>query len=210
MFNSAQYRRPWRLPESIPPQRIQTPRLVLRCWRAADAPLFQSAFDLSREYVSAWIPPALDEPSELDGVALRLANFREEFLAGVGFVYGVFDAGEVQVLGEAGLMPRIGPHALEIGYWIRIDQAGRGLATEATWALTSAGLALPGVDRIEIHCDPANAPSAAVPRKLGYRIVDGLRGHQPDQGVQSNDTLVFELTADEGWAGSSAGEPMDA
>ena len=37
-------------------------------------------------------------------------------------------------------------------------------------ALTAAALALPGVERVEIHCDEANRRSAAVPRRLGYRL----------------------------------------
>src|SRR5215472_2628482 len=37
-------------------------------------------------------------------------------------------------------------------------------------ALTKVALALPGVDRVEIHCDAANAPSAAIARNLGYRL----------------------------------------
>jgi RimJ/RimL family protein N-acetyltransferase len=159
--------------------------------------LFQSALAPSLEYLSHWIPPALDEPSELEAIARRLAGFRDEFRSGVGFVYGILDADEAQVLGEIGLMPRIGPRALEVGYWIRIDRAGQGLATEATRALTDAGLALPEVDRIEIHCDRANAPSAAVPRKLGYRIIDGVSGDASGSSVPPGDILVFELTAPE-------------
>mgnify|MGYP006158626091 CR=1 FL=1 len=30
-------------------------------------------------------------------------------------------------------------------------------------------LTLPQIDRVEIHCDPANVRSASVPRKLGFR-----------------------------------------
>lgn len=197
MFNSARYDTPWRLSASLPPERIRTSRLVLRCWQPADAALFQSAFLPSLAHVGAWIPPALDEPSGLDAIALRLARFRDEFRSGVGFVYGIFDREGVEVLGEAGLMPRVGVGALEIGYWIRSERAGQGFATEATRALTSAGFALPEVHRIEIHCDAANAPSVAVPRKLGYRVVHGPATQPPASGTPSGDTVVFALTAPE-------------
>lgn len=197
MFNARRYPRPWRLSTTFPPERIRTERLVLRCWEPGDAPLFQSALAPSLEYVSEWIPPALDEPSGLEAIAQRLAGFRDEFRAGVGFVYVIMDSDEAQVLGEIGLMPRVGPRALEIGYWIRIERAGHGLATEATRALTDVGLALPEVDRIEIHCDPANAASAAVPRKLGYRLIDGVSDDGSGSALPSADTLVFEITAPE-------------
>lgn len=193
MFDRSKYGDPWTPDQVIPPLRIRTDRLVLRCWEPSDAPLLKSALDLSLEHLRAWLPWAAAEPSDLEAVEERLARFRREFLGGEGFVYGLFDADESEVVGGSGLMPRIGPRALEIGYWIRVDRVNRGLATEATRALTLAGLALPDVDRIEIHCDPANAASAAIPRKLGYRLREAHRQHGSDPEGQDEDTLVFEL-----------------
>jgi RimJ/RimL family protein N-acetyltransferase len=46
----------------------------------------------------------------------------------------------------------------------------RGIATESARLLTNTALASSGVRRVEIHCDQGNAPSAAVARKLGYRL----------------------------------------
>ncbi len=132
MFRSERYPQPWKLTGPTPPRRIETQRLVLRCWEPADAHLFASALGVSREHIGAWIPPVWDEPTELDGIARRLEQFRAEFNAGIGFVYAMLDATETAVLGEAGLMPRIGPGALEIGYWVHVEHVGRGLATEAT------------------------------------------------------------------------------
>jgi RimJ/RimL family protein N-acetyltransferase len=74
------------------------------------------------------------------------------------------------VVGAAGLHRRIGPRAIEIGYWVHVDHTGRGIATRVAAALTEAALALPDVDRVEIHCDRANVRSAAIPRRLGYRL----------------------------------------
>ena len=36
--------------------------------------------------------------------------------------------------------------------------------------LTEVALSLRDVDRIEIHTDEANTASAAIPRRLGYRL----------------------------------------
>ena len=52
-----------------------------------------------------------------------------------------------------GLHPRLGPGALEIGYWVRTDRTRRGIATRAADALTRAAFALSGVERVQIHCD---------------------------------------------------------
>ena len=40
----------------------------------------------------------------------------------------------------------------------------------AAQAVTEAAAALADVDRVEIHTDEANERSAAIPRKLGYRL----------------------------------------
>lgn len=207
MFRSERYLQPWRLTGPTPPSRIEGQRLVLRCWEAADARLFESALRASREHIGAWIPPVWDEPTELDAIGRRLEQFRAEFHAGVGFVYAMLDATESEVLGEAGLMPRIGPGALEIGYWVHVDHVGRGLATEATYALTRAALALPEVKRIEIHCDPANVPSAAVPRRLGYHLTQPPRLDLASPDSRSpREVLVFALEAVDDLAAWTAGE----
>ncbi|WP_019229166.1 GNAT family N-acetyltransferase, partial [Sedimentibacter sp. B4] len=64
---------------------------------------------------------------------------------------------------------RVGPDGLEIGYWLDAAHTGVGLATEAVGGLTAVALALPEVERVEIHTDEGNARSAAVPRRLGYQ-----------------------------------------
>jgi ribosomal-protein-serine acetyltransferase len=74
-------------------------------------------------------------------------------------------------VGSAGLMARIGPGGLEIGYWVHPSWTGRGVATSAAAALTDAALSLPDVDRVEIHHDEANKASGRVPEKLGYELV---------------------------------------
>ena len=184
-----------------PPLRIDTDRLVLRCWTRADAPLLKLAVDASLDHLRRWMTWAWDEPSKLEVVEHRLERKEAQFLAGEDFTFGLFDRGESEVVGAAGLHRRIGPGALEMGYWIRADRAGRGLATEAARALTKAGLALPDIDRVQIRCDPANAASASIPRKLGYRQCETLIGNELTPDGRRRDTLVFEMTAEEYEAG---------
>jgi len=73
-----------------------------------------------------------------------------------------------QIVGSAGLHSRVGDGGLEIGYWVHGDWTGRGIATNATAALTDAALALPGIERVEIYHDAANLASGRIPAKLGY------------------------------------------
>ena len=79
-------------------------------------------------------------------------------------------------MGGTGLHTRLGPDALEIGYWIHRDFINQGLVTESTAALIKVAFEIVRVHRIEIHCDPGNTASAAIPRKLGFTHEGTLRG----------------------------------
>jgi RimJ/RimL family protein N-acetyltransferase len=53
------------------------------------------------------------------------------------------------------------------------------------------------VERVEIHCDPRNVRSAAVPRKLGYTHDATLRSRLHDTDGQPRDSMVWSLLAAE-------------
>jgi RimJ/RimL family protein N-acetyltransferase len=87
------------------------------------------------------------------------------------------------VIGEADLFPRSADgrvvlseaDRMEIGYFLDAAVTGQGLATEAARALLEVASAMPGISHVEIRCDAANAPSAAVPQRLGFSLdsIDG-------------------------------------
>lgn len=158
-----------------PAYTINTARTLLRCWQPSDAPLLQDAMAKSVEHLRPWMPWAHDEPEPLDAKVERLRQFRGMFDLGHDFIYGVFDAEQRVVLGGTGLHTRIGEQAREIGYWIHAEYLNRGLATEISAALVKVAFAIDKVDRVEIHCDPANVRSAAVARKLGFALDQPVR-----------------------------------
>jgi ribosomal-protein-serine acetyltransferase len=137
----------------------------LRRWRAGDAGL---AFRLVRESLAElrpWMPWATDGYG-LDDSREYLQRCEDDWAKATAFQYLILEDGEPA--GSAGLMARIGDGGLEIGYWVHPAHTGRGVATAASAALTEAALALPGIDRVEIHHDELNLASGRVPAKLGY------------------------------------------
>src|SRR5690606_30691199 len=112
---------------------------------------------------------------------------------------------ETVVLGGTGLHRRVGDGALEIGYWIRADRVGRGLATEVTAALTRVAFELHHVNRVEIRCDPVNHRSAAIPCKLGYTHEATLRQRIADANGKLRDAMVWTLLESEYPASPAAG-----
>ena len=100
--------------------------------------------------------------------------------------------------GAIGLHRRVGDGGIEIGYWIAERYTRRGFATAAAEAITSVALALSGVKRVEIHCDEANTASAAIPRKLGYRL-DRIVSHEPEAPGETGRRMIWvRETADAG------------
>ncbi|MCG8469537.1 MAG: GNAT family N-acetyltransferase [Gemmatimonadetes bacterium] len=168
---------------------------MLRRWTPADARALKAAVDVSVDHLRPWMPWAAGAPFSLAETEEHLAGFEAAFDDGDDFAYGILSVDESEVIGSSGLHRRIGSGGLEIGYWVRVDRTRLGYATEAARALTEAGLAVAGVDRVEIHCDPTNVSSRRIPERLGYRLVETRRGDKVTPTGEARDTVVFRITA---------------
>jgi RimJ/RimL family protein N-acetyltransferase len=189
-----------------PAYRIQTPRLVLRCWQPSDAPLLADAVTASLDHLWPWMPWVHSEPEELEVKVQRLRGFRAQFDMDKDYILAIFNADESEVVGGTGSHPRLGEAVVqEIGYWISARHIGRGYATEAAAAVTRVGFEVNGLERMEIRCDPLNERSAAVPRKLGYTLEATLRGNVRGGDGRMRDTQVWALLRGE-YAGSPSAE----
>ncbi len=183
------------MPTSIPgpAYRIVTPRLVIRCYSPADASLLKAAIDQNLEHLRPWMPWAEGEPTGIQAKIDLIRRWRSLFDAGQDFVYGIFSPDETRCLGGTGLHTRLGPGAREIGYWIHKDFINQGLATETSAALARVAFEIDEVSRVEIHCDPANLRSAAVPRKLGFTHDATLRQRIPQPDGAFRDAMIWSL-----------------
>jgi len=176
------------------PYRIQTERLVIRCYNPSDAPLLKESIDSSLDHLRPWMPWALGEPQTLDEKTELARSFRANFDTGENFTYGIFRSDEAELLGGSGLHPRIGPGGLEIGYWIRASAVRQGICTEASAALTRVGFEVCGADRIEIRIEPGNDASFGIPRKLGFAEEATLRRRlDPKEGGALRDVTIFTM-----------------
>jgi RimJ/RimL family protein N-acetyltransferase len=182
---------------SGPAYRIHSARTVIRCWQPQDAPLLQAAVTASLEHLRPWMPWVDSEPEALDVKIARLRRFRGLFDLEQDFIYGIFTPDETQVIGGTGLHTRVGGDAREIGYWMHKDYLNQGIATEVSAALTRVAFEVDHVQRVEIHCDPANVRSAAVPRKLGFTHEATLRRRTPFLDETPRDRMIWTLLADE-------------
>jgi RimJ/RimL family protein N-acetyltransferase len=177
------------------PYRIETERLVIRCYEPREAQLLKEAIDSSLEHLRPWMPWAVNEPQSLAQKTELIEFFRAAFLAGENFTYGIFCRDEAELLGGTGLHPRVGPGGLEIGYWIRASAVRQGLVTESSAALTRVGFEVCEADRVEIRIEPRNQASFGIPRKLGFVEEATLRRRLPPgrDGAPLRDVTIFTL-----------------
>ena len=176
-----------------PAYRIESERLVIRCYNPKDALYLQKAVQESVEHLQPWMPWVKDEPEELKVKVERLRLFRADFDLSKNYIYGVFDPKETELVGGTGLHPRVGPNAFEIGYWIHVNHVNKGYATEISAALTKVAFEIEHVNRVEIHCDPNNIRSAAIPKKLGYVYEATLRNRCENIEGELIDSMIWSL-----------------
>ncbi|GAA5065748.1 GNAT family N-acetyltransferase [Nocardia callitridis] len=156
-------------PGVAPPPRIDLGALLLRRWQPEDLAARLEAVNASFDHLHPWMD-WLAEPMTLERRRACDEAEAARWPSQDGSCnYGIFDV-EGAVLGAIGIHDRVAPRTVEIGYWCHIAHTGRGVITRSAAALTRIALALPGIDHVEIHCDEANTRSAAIARRLGYRL----------------------------------------
>jgi RimJ/RimL family protein N-acetyltransferase len=81
-----------------------------------------------------------------------------------------------RLLGAVGLMPDR-PGSIELAYWIRPGQRGRGIASRAVHAATLWAHRSLATPRIWLEINPGNEPSLRVAQRAGYTFEQRLPQH---------------------------------
>lgn len=104
--------------------------------------------------------------------------------------YVIVDKADGQIVGYCAIEEQTGTGSRSLAYWVRSERTGRGIATAAARALAATVANWPGVRCVEIHCDQANAASAAVAKHLGFRL-DGIESHPINTPDQSGWRMIW-------------------
>jgi RimJ/RimL family protein N-acetyltransferase len=174
----------------FPPERIDVGDVVLRRVREADAALVAESVAANRDWLSSWMVWAVPLAGTVEEQRRRIPVAVAGWEQGRSFQYLAIHAETGAHLGNFGLERRIGPGALEIGYWLAENATGRGYATAAVRALTAVALGLDDVERVEIHNDRANTRSALIPQRLGYRL-DRIEPDAVQTPAQSGQSMIW-------------------
>lgn len=192
-----------------PAQRIETARLVLRPWAPEDTPDLWAAVVKNRTHLGRFLDWARGEVPTVDDQLAVVRRLQVAFAELRDLVYGIF-LPDGRPIGGCGLHARVGAWGLEIGYWIDQDHEGFGYVTEVSAALTRLAIEVKGVQVVEIHCDPRNVRSSAIPARLGFTHTGTLPGRFNDAAGQPADSAVYSLRAADHPAAPSAAFPCRA
>jgi ribosomal-protein-serine acetyltransferase len=172
-----------------PPESINAGELVLKRWEPTWAEQAAAAVRESLPELIPFLPWAHDE-YDADTARAFITMSVEKWNEGTEFNYAIFTT-VGDLVGGIGLMTRMGSGLLEIGYWMRTPFAGRGYMTAAVNALTPVALTLPGIDRVAIRHDAANAASAAVAAKAGFTEVRRI-SREPEAAGETGTDIIRE------------------
>lgn len=171
-----------------PPETVTVAdELTLQRWEVRWAEQLTAAVRESLPELKPFLPWATDD-YDLATARDYIERSDDSWAKGTEFNYAILGAAG-EPIGSIGLMTRMGPGTLEIGYWLRTPSAGRGLMTAAVTALTEVAFALPGIDRMVIRHDPANAGSAAVAAKAGYTVTEPAERDRQAPGGFAGDVI---------------------
>ncbi len=159
------------------PRRFTTQRLTQAATFADHGDAVWAAVQASIAELRLWMPWAID-PHHSDTMAFAVAA-EKQWDAGTSWNFTIFENDDV--IGSVGLDNYDAAlNSCNLGYWLRTDRVGRGLMTEAATRVVTFGLDGIGLHRIELRAARANADSARVAEKLGFRreglLRDGSRG----------------------------------
>ncbi len=182
---------------------VETPRLVLRQWRAADRKPFA---DLNGDpRVTQYLLPIT--PHESDALADRLAAGIDEH--GWGF-WAVEAPGVAPFIGFVGIKPLapVLPFApgVEIGWRLAQSYWGRGYASEAANAALRVGFEQVGMEEIVAFTAAANLRSRAVMDRLGMRADPDTFDHPAVPAGHPLRAHVLYRIGRDGWRRQGGGD----
>jgi ribosomal-protein-serine acetyltransferase len=163
----------------------------LEPWQAEE---FLEHWARVREDILPWIPWAATL-SDIASARELLVRYAEKRAADTGRIYGIWIDG---VLQGGTVFRTFDPVLLncEIGVWMGTAGRGRGLVTRAARHMIDWAFGTRGMARVEWQCDPENANSIAVAKRLGMTHEGTLRRAFVLQG-ERRDVMVWSLISEE-------------
>jgi len=182
--------------DAIKPDRKKTEltdgTILLRPYRMSDAAETYRAIKSSLKEMGVFLPFAHPDYSLKESKAW-LKQRPASWKAGEIYDFGIFDAKTGEQIGGCGLnnIGKVDGYA-NLGYWVRSDRTGRGIAVAATRLLAKWGFDVLKLNRIEILVAVENTRSLRVAAKAGAKREGVLRNRIDIRGI-THDAVMHSL-----------------
>lgn len=180
-------------------------RVVLRCWRLADAAALMPACGDAAIRRFTTVPDTFTPEGARAWISRQHARAND----GSALVWAVVSRGHDLPIGMIGLFG-LGERdtTARFGYWLISDQRGHGLATAA--AVLVAQWAFSALELTAIHIDrePANAASARIAERLGAALNGSHHVNHEGEQLELVRHTLFAPSRDQLRAAAPAGGPL--
>lgn len=175
------------------PSAVSTSHFTLRRFSRRDLDALYEAVSKSLPELSAWLPwarPGYDRDDAIGFVRDSMQAWRENR----AFDFSIRRHNQPnRHLGNISIWTvsrssRTG----EIGYWVRSDETGRGIATEATARMLRVGFEQMGLHKVTLRIGVGNVGSERVAMKLGFRP-EGILREELQVGGRWMDHTLYSL-----------------
>jgi RimJ/RimL family protein N-acetyltransferase len=172
---------------------IQTERLILRPFEAADAPRV-AALCGDREIAANTL--LIPHPYSLGDAESWLAAHPQQFDAGTHVTFAITLRAGGELIGAVGLTIDRTHDRAELGYWVGREFWNQGYASEASRGAIRHGFAACGVERIFASHFLRNPASGRVLEKCGMRLEGVARRYIKKWGVYEDGGIYAIIRAD--------------
>ncbi|MFI5350790.1 MAG: GNAT family N-acetyltransferase [Elusimicrobiota bacterium] len=187
--------------KTLPP-RIETGRLLLRAYVAADAESLSALIRRNQDELIDSFPKMVARVAARDDAAGHIQERSELWAARKYFSYGIWTRSGGAPVGEINFknidweIP-----SGELGYLIDAGHRRQGFAREAMRALTAACFESLGFRRVFVRVFPDNGSSLALAQSAGF-VREGVHRNDFLSGKGQVRDLVYLSMTDEDWRGA--------
>ena len=182
---------------ALSPKPRFTPHFVLRPFRRRDGNAVHEAVMASIDDLQKWLPWASRDYSR----SVSQHFIRDSMAAwseGRAFDFTVRRPDEPnRHIGNVSIWPISRQNAVgEIGYWVRSEDTGEGVCTEAVAHLVGVGFEDLGLHRVTLRIAVGNLPSERIAEKLGF-LQEGTLREDVKIGTRWVDHTIWGLLGNE-------------
>ncbi len=145
-------------------------KITIRPYQTDDVEPLYEAVRSSVAHLSAWLPWC-SEAYSLEDARSWVQGAARAWQEGSDYRFVIVDAVTGRLLGGVGLNQITEQHKVGcLGYWVRSDMLGKGIAKQAAGLALNYGFTQLGLARIEVHVLLDNVASNKVASALGGQL----------------------------------------